>query len=56
MWPILKLRRKLSVVNMTHDNNSFSSYLTNGKDKLEYYITLGQKGFTDTNILAYSAH
>jgi hypothetical protein len=37
-------------------NISLSSYLTNGPNKLEYYIPLGWKGFQRTNTLAYCAH
>jgi hypothetical protein len=37
-------------------NAAFSLQLTNGSNKLECYITLGQKGLPVTNTLAYWAY
>ncbi len=37
-------------------NTSIYVYLMNGPSKLESYITLGWKGMSKTNTLAYWAH
>jgi len=37
-------------------NTSFSSELTNGPNNIEYYITEGRKGLSETNTLAYWAY
>ncbi len=45
----------LSLMYLIH-NTSFSSFLTNGSNKLERYITLSHKGFPVAKTLAYWAN
>ncbi len=51
--PFVSFEKRCGVTKDHIRNTSFSSKLTNGRDKLEYYIALSLKGTQRTNNLAY---